>query len=257
MWRDLYTLVWNSSNEQRISAKRPIKICVWRKSDTSRTTSDMSGSPTIFWLACKYIWAGLPSSSWLPKVTHLMHIITYYRQWMNLRSWPSRTTQHHRSSRMDWKTRHSSSGQPGASDHGAITTNRRALSKQEIRSGTNCDEGRNYTKSSSDNKYAVDDIVRHIGSGPRLRYVVRWNGYSKAEETLGPLSTSLNTSSRCTGDSSTNGEGSNYNGSSPKNDLQHTPPSSHIIMVYNTQTASTVKSGQTGKAPAVLMQLSC
>lgn len=37
----------------------------------------------------------------------------------------------------------------------------------------------------TDRIYVVDKILGHIGSGPRLQYVPRWYGYSKADDTAG------------------------------------------------------------------------
>lgn len=34
----------------------------------------------------------------------------------------------------------------------------------------------------ADEMSAVDKIVRHVGSEPRLMYLVRWHGYNRADE---------------------------------------------------------------------------
>lgn len=39
-----------------------------------------------------------------------------------------------------------------------------------------------------DNTFVVNRIVGHIGSGPRLRYVVQTYGYGKADDTTEPPS---------------------------------------------------------------------
>lgn len=54
---------------------------------------------------------------------------------------------------------------------------------EEPSSNTKTDEQRG----GDNNTYAVERIVRHVGSGSHVRYVVQWYGYSKADDTTEPL----------------------------------------------------------------------
>lgn len=57
-------------------------------------------------------------------------------------------------------------------------------------------EGQNTTEEPSDVpwEYAADCIVRHIGEFDNVRYIVRWQSYTPADDTVEHLSTSRNTS---------------------------------------------------------------
>lgn len=98
------------------------------------------------------------------------------------------------------------------------------LKEQEARSETHFDEGRSDIAYGINKMYAVENTVRHIGSGPASGTwldgtgLARWSTLSKHPTTY------RNTSARHTGDDSTSGEGGNHGETSLNNDPQHTQP---------------------------------
>lgn len=79
--------------------------------------------------------------------------------------------------------------------------------EQELPSETDFAEGCNGTDNGIDSKYLVGKTVRYIGLNTRLRYVLRWYGYRKADNTAKPPTIYLNTSSKRTCDDSTGKKG--------------------------------------------------
>lgn len=87
----------------------------------------------------------------------------------------------------------------------------KATMEQGTLSKTDSDEGHN----GPEKMYAVDKLVRYIGSRLGLRYVVRWYRYGKTYEAAeSHLSKYLSPASRRTNDDLTSREAENRNGGS-------------------------------------------
>lgn len=79
-WRHLCMLRRNSSYVIRIFAKRWMEIYDWCKSDTRKTRTDASSSPSSFGLETTYFWTGPLYSARLQNVPPLIGITSYHHE---------------------------------------------------------------------------------------------------------------------------------------------------------------------------------